>query len=122
MTAATATRLDPGFRADKVRKIRALLCKTVARGCTPEEAEAAALLAERLMAKYDIDRDECVEHPLCRHGLEAERCWLCALTRMHAEEATQPKSPRRSHRSHAHCSHEATSSARAKCRKAGGPA
>lgn len=38
-----------------VDKITALLNKTTARGCTDEEAEAAAEAAQRLMAKYQID-------------------------------------------------------------------
>lgn len=39
-----------------VDKITALLNKTTARGCTDEEAEAAAEAAQRLMAKYQIDQ------------------------------------------------------------------
>lgn len=51
---------DTAARASRVKKITALLAKTVAAGCTPEEAAEARRLAEALMAKYDIAEAECV--------------------------------------------------------------
>jgi|GEM_PF-2642026 len=40
-----------------IDKIRALLAKTEENGCTPEEAESAFAMAQRLMAKHSIEEE-----------------------------------------------------------------
>lgn len=57
----TTIPLSSETRAKKVAQITALLAKTVARGCSPDEEIAARVMADRLMAKYGIDIGECVE-------------------------------------------------------------
>lgn len=188
-------------RSAKADKVRALLAKTVANGCTEEEENAAALLAERLMTKYGLTRDECaprvtrrtswfqpptespeqaaqraadrqaeaqrryreagvhidgpgVVHPdcrcrackpsgACRHTWEAgllfdsnfvpqfvKRCTKCGAKEDYFDPNSDPSTaagPRTSSRRgsgrarangpHANCTHEATSAARARCRK-----
>jgi len=49
---------EPQKREDLIKKIRALLAKTVENGCTEEEALKAAEKAAELMAKYDLEMDE----------------------------------------------------------------
>jgi hypothetical protein len=55
----TATPLTDTDRASKVAKITALLAKTEANGCTPDEAAAAAKMANTLMTRYSIAPSEC---------------------------------------------------------------
>lgn len=43
-----------------IDKIRALMNKTTAAGCTPEEAEAAAAMAAKLMEQYHINNEQVV--------------------------------------------------------------
>jgi Protein of unknown function (DUF2786) len=45
-------------RAELIAKIRALLAKTVERGCTPGEAKAAAKKAKEMMQDYGITEEE----------------------------------------------------------------
>lgn len=44
-----------------MERISNLMAKTVENGCTPEEAAAAATMAQKLIAKYHIDMREYVE-------------------------------------------------------------
>jgi Protein of unknown function (DUF2786) len=126
MTATTAPLTHEERRA-KITKIRALRAKTVARGCTAEEAESARLLADKLQAKYGLTDEECQPEPArVRSDFGS---WFWDTMRRAGEEearrAQQDHQPRadghRKNPSHAHCDHEATSSARAKCRRNGGP-
>jgi hypothetical protein len=57
----TVTELSPEKRAQKVAQITGLFAKTVARGATQQEQDAAHAKAETMLAKYGIDRSECVE-------------------------------------------------------------
>ena len=41
-----------------LRKIRALMSKTISAGCTEEEAKAAAEMVDRLMGEYDLNVDD----------------------------------------------------------------
>ena len=45
-------------REDLLRRIRALMAKTTANGCTEAEAQMAAAAVDRLMGEYDIDLTE----------------------------------------------------------------
>lgn len=55
----TSSATDSANRQARVEKITALLQKTEANGCTPQEASAARSMADRLMAKYSITEAEC---------------------------------------------------------------
>lgn len=54
----TTTPLTGEARQAKVDKINGLRAKTVANGCTPEEAASATALADQLMAKYGLTDDD----------------------------------------------------------------
>jgi hypothetical protein len=45
-------------RERQLNRIRALLAKTTANGCTEAEAQSAAAAVDRLLAEYEIDLDE----------------------------------------------------------------
>lgn len=49
---------DDKTRAAQMARIRALMAKTVANGCTEDEARAAAAAVDRLIEAYEIDLDE----------------------------------------------------------------
>ena len=49
---------DDNTRAAQLARIRALLERTVANGCTEAEAQSAAAAVDRLLAQYEIDLDE----------------------------------------------------------------
>lgn len=67
-------------------KIQHLLDKTVANGATEEEARTALLLAQKLMAKYNIEAnelngDEKVEYVLepCKVKVNPRSKWMCMI-------------------------------------------
>lgn len=49
---------DDKVRDGRLAKIRALMARTTANGCTEAEATAAAAAVDRLLAQYEIDLDE----------------------------------------------------------------
>lgn len=69
--------------ADKIQK---LLDKTVANGCTEGEAEAALLMAQKLMAKYNINQESLNGEEKISYSLEACKVrvnprskWMCMI-------------------------------------------
>lgn len=67
-------------------KIQHLLDKTVANGATEEEAQTALLLAQKLMAKYNIEANELnggekVEYVLepCKVKVNPRSKWMCMI-------------------------------------------
>lgn len=72
-------------RSKIAARIRALLTKTVANGCTEDEAIAAAEMASRLLEKYKltVDEVEMRENPFAQHAeahsdLVGDRLWKVA--------------------------------------------
>jgi hypothetical protein len=49
---------DDKTREARIARIRGLLSKTVANGCTEAEAQTAAAMVDRLMSEYEIDLTE----------------------------------------------------------------
>jgi len=58
--------LSSDQRLSKINKIRALLAKTTANGCTHDEYESARAMADHLMEKYGIAESECQPEPTRR--------------------------------------------------------
>lgn len=74
-------------------KIKALLDKTVANGCTEFEAESAARKAQELLQKYNIELDQIqpkmsngvVELPIDFFGLKVKQQWMIDLAAVIAD-------------------------------------
>ena len=67
-------------------KIQHLLDKTVANGATEAEAETALLLAQKLMAKYNIEANELNQGEKVEYSFEPCKCkvnprskWICMI-------------------------------------------
>ena len=64
------TNVDLTKIADKIQN---LLNKTVANGCTEGEAQAALLLAQKLMAQYNVDQAQLTGDATLRYSLETAK-------------------------------------------------